>query len=497
VKDDDGSLYFATTDTETAALLATAVSGEYVRQLLDRTLSRRVVVLLDCCYSGAFTRGTRGDPDVHVLERFQQHDGRGRAVITASSATEYAWEGDDIKGEGLPSVFTSAVVNGLETGEADRDGDGHISVDDLYDYVLEKVRDATPNQTPNKQIQLEGELIIAESVRGSRIPKRTLAPELLEAIHNRLAGVREGVVADLAALAQGGDPGMARAAEAAIEELANDDSHRVSAAAQKALADLFEQTNARSPVVTNPARSPRPGVPADLQDTATADPIAGGVRQGAARPLTSMIDLRTSRTVTDSLPGVVVGCGWIVSWLVSLALAWNVAANLVGLVVCVVVGWCVTAPFVAAVLSAVARRVPFRRTVLIAVGWPVCIAVGLGIPLALLMSASGAVVLGLAVAAGGLLGALALAQTNQPIAWGRVLLATIGWCAGWLSTGMTAWPQAFWRLANGEGDSYVPNPFAYVIQTDLWQQLALGAVLSGIVGGAFMIVLLRPSSSES
>jgi hypothetical protein len=40
-------------------------------------------------------------------------------------------------------------VEGLK-GEADRDGDGQITVDDLFDYAFEKVRLATPKQTPSK-----------------------------------------------------------------------------------------------------------------------------------------------------------------------------------------------------------------------------------------------------------------------------------------------------------------------------------------------------------
>jgi uncharacterized caspase-like protein len=47
-------------------------------------------------------------------------------------------------------VFTSALVEGLATGDADRDQDGLIALDELYDYVYDKVRAATPHQTPGK-----------------------------------------------------------------------------------------------------------------------------------------------------------------------------------------------------------------------------------------------------------------------------------------------------------------------------------------------------------
>src|SRR6266511_2353869 len=138
VKDDDGNLYFAATDTETENLDATAVSAEWVNRQITRSRSRRIVVLLDCCYSGAFSPGLapRGDEGVQLRERFE---GRGRVVLTASNSMEYAWEGDALSGKARPSIFTGALVEGLE-GQADRDRDGWITVDELYDYVFDRVQ---------------------------------------------------------------------------------------------------------------------------------------------------------------------------------------------------------------------------------------------------------------------------------------------------------------------------------------------------------------------
>ena len=46
-----------------------------------------------------------------------------RVVVTASSAMEYAFEGDQLTDDHSPrpSMFTSALVEGLATGDADRD----------------------------------------------------------------------------------------------------------------------------------------------------------------------------------------------------------------------------------------------------------------------------------------------------------------------------------------------------------------------------------------
>jgi hypothetical protein len=136
---------------------------------MDRSRSRKIVLLLDCCYSGAFARGhvARSGEAVDVQERF---DGRGRVVITASTAMEYAFEisaDADVSGEGTPSLFTGAVLQGLRTGDADLDVDGRVSVDELYDYVFGKVQEENSNQTPSMISNIQGELYLASNPRRS------------------------------------------------------------------------------------------------------------------------------------------------------------------------------------------------------------------------------------------------------------------------------------------------------------------------------------------
>ncbi|SNY50261.1 caspase family protein [Paractinoplanes atraurantiacus] len=167
LKGESGELFFATTNTRPNRLGSTAVSADFVQRCMRASRSRSVVLLLDCCYGGAFSRGVRvrAAGDVDVLDNFPGGS-RGRAVITASSAMEYAFEGDRLADDhSRPSVFTSALVEGLATGEADRDQDGWVSLNELYDYVFDRVRERTPHQTPSRDIEMQGELYVARSRR--------------------------------------------------------------------------------------------------------------------------------------------------------------------------------------------------------------------------------------------------------------------------------------------------------------------------------------------
>jgi uncharacterized caspase-like protein len=128
LKSETGELFFAASSTRPDRLGSTAVAADFVQRCMRTSRSRSIVLLLDCCYGGAFSQGVavRAAGDVNVLESFpggRSGGGRGRAVITASSSMEYAFEGDRLADDQAvtPSVFTAALVEGLATGEADRD----------------------------------------------------------------------------------------------------------------------------------------------------------------------------------------------------------------------------------------------------------------------------------------------------------------------------------------------------------------------------------------
>lgn len=86
IKDDQGKLYFATRDTrKTPAgelIRATALEAGFVHELMSNSRCRHQVVILDCCFSGAFAAGM-GAKDSGVVDIAGQLGGEGRVVLTS------------------------------------------------------------------------------------------------------------------------------------------------------------------------------------------------------------------------------------------------------------------------------------------------------------------------------------------------------------------------------------------------------------------------------
>ncbi|MET9119160.1 caspase family protein [Streptomyces longwoodensis] len=244
LKSESGELYLAARDTEPRYLDATAVPSYFVRRCMSRTRAGSTVLFLDCCYGGAFSKGSaavRAAGDANVLDNFTAEKpprGRGWAVITASTAMQYAMEGGRLtEGAGPPpSVFTHAVVEGLQTGDADLDADGEVSLDDLYDYLYEHVREQNPNQTPSKTVEMQGGLQLAHSRhRRIRVEPADIRPEMRSAVQSRNTFTRLGAVRALRDQLADDRLPVAEGARRALEEMARGDVEDVARDAEEAL----------------------------------------------------------------------------------------------------------------------------------------------------------------------------------------------------------------------------------------------------------------------
>ena len=222
IKNGEGRLYFATSDTNRKRLRSTAIPATFVNDVMQFSYSRRQVLFLDCCYSGAFAKGivAKADKAIGIKEYFK---GRGKVVLTASDALQYAFEGDKIVEEGVvQSIFTRTLVRGLKTGEADLNCDGVISLDELYEYVYDHTVEQMPQQHPMRwAFNVQGEIIIA---RNPKAPRGSLPMWVTLALASPDLSSRIIAINELCRMAQGQDLISVNLAHAELERLSSEDS---------------------------------------------------------------------------------------------------------------------------------------------------------------------------------------------------------------------------------------------------------------------------------
>ena len=146
--DPSGRLHLCMQDTESADLLSTALSSTRINEFAEASRARNVVIILDCCYAGAFRGGDMGEAVA----------GPGRYVLTSCRGTQLA---NDATVENGTSFFTQHLVNGLAHAAADHDGDGYITFSDLYAYVDRRLREAG-KQIPQRRVDGDGDVRLAK-----------------------------------------------------------------------------------------------------------------------------------------------------------------------------------------------------------------------------------------------------------------------------------------------------------------------------------------------
>ena len=80
VLDDRGRLYLALKDTQVNLLKATSIPSAFLADEMDSCRSKRQILILDCCHSGAFARGTKGEQKA-ITETTFEGSGFGRVVL--------------------------------------------------------------------------------------------------------------------------------------------------------------------------------------------------------------------------------------------------------------------------------------------------------------------------------------------------------------------------------------------------------------------------------
>ena len=118
---------------------ATQLDMQWIKRRLEESSADVRIAFVDSCGAGAMTRekgGSLAPPFVVMVD--EGLSARGQVIITSSSASEVSQESDDIQG----SFFTHYLATGLR-GDADRNKDGRVTLDEAYAYSYGRTVAAT------------------------------------------------------------------------------------------------------------------------------------------------------------------------------------------------------------------------------------------------------------------------------------------------------------------------------------------------------------------
>lgn len=129
-------------------LLQHSLNEASLRDMLAAIPARKTLVMLDSCDSGAFVthqgRGPLGEKS--AIDRLARLS--GRAILAAASDKNMALEGENGHG-----AFTYALLEGL-SGKANRDNSDSIDVNELADYVQDRLPELTQQKWGYEQFPL-------------------------------------------------------------------------------------------------------------------------------------------------------------------------------------------------------------------------------------------------------------------------------------------------------------------------------------------------------
>jgi hypothetical protein len=158
--DGDGlEKYLLPVDAEIEDIYTSAIPMREISHIFRRIKSERIIFIADSCYSGASggrtvnVTGIRSSLSEAFLDRVVS--GKGTIIITASGANEVSMESEEFK----HGIFSYFLLEGLK-GKADFDGDGLVTIDELYPYVSDNVARASgQEQHPVKKGMVEGRFV--------------------------------------------------------------------------------------------------------------------------------------------------------------------------------------------------------------------------------------------------------------------------------------------------------------------------------------------------
>jgi tetratricopeptide (TPR) repeat protein len=168
VPGDDGNIYLASSDTDPDKPYRRGFSFEELRMRMQNTIPTKVVVILDCCYSGSAKISKGSEDDAAKMGRIileeksrKLPEGQGKYILSSSQSHQEAYA----LTTGEHSIFTYYSLKGLKGNTESIDSEGNVTPQSLGNYVTRAIMslplDERPKQRPMLKTEESGNVILA------------------------------------------------------------------------------------------------------------------------------------------------------------------------------------------------------------------------------------------------------------------------------------------------------------------------------------------------
>jgi hypothetical protein len=122
------------------------VDHEDIKAIFKESKAKHKICLADACHSGTLTAMKVAPSEVAIQKFYQafENSGGGTALLLSSKGDEFSLEDGGLR----QGVFSHFLIRGLK-GEADKDSNKIVTIQELFEFVFAKVTSYTGNaQTP-------------------------------------------------------------------------------------------------------------------------------------------------------------------------------------------------------------------------------------------------------------------------------------------------------------------------------------------------------------
>lgn len=168
VTDSNGNMYFATSEIDPFLPNKRGIPFNELTNMIQQSISKKIVVVLDCCYSGTaklskndeYSAAMLGKEAIQEeLKNFSNSEGKFILASCQSNQEAYALEEND------HSLFTYYFLEGLKGNKLAANEGGYITTSTLsafiYDEIMSLPSEKRLKQTPVTKMEASGQIIMA------------------------------------------------------------------------------------------------------------------------------------------------------------------------------------------------------------------------------------------------------------------------------------------------------------------------------------------------